>query len=96
MIVLSISLRTLPGELPRLRPHIDALVRDSRAEPGCRVYTYAEDLQEPGLLRVFEVYDDDAALQAHRTSAHYAAWFKLTETYPRVERRLFDATLRTS
>jgi quinol monooxygenase YgiN len=94
MLILSVSLRVPPAELDRLRPHIDELVKASRAEPGCQVYTYAEDMQDPGLLRVFEVYDDDAALEAHRQYPHFKAWRQMTNDFPRIERRLFDATLR--
>lgn len=94
MIVLSVSLRVPPAELDALRPHIDVLVAASRAEPGCQVYTYAEDMQDPGLLRVFEVYDDDAALEAHRRYPHFKAWRQMTDHFARVERRLYDAVLR--
>jgi quinol monooxygenase YgiN len=46
----------------------------SRAEDGCLVYSYGEDVAEPGLIRVFEVWRDQAALDAHARSAHMATW----------------------
>jgi quinol monooxygenase YgiN len=46
----------------------------SRAEDGCLVYSYAEDVAEPGLIRVFEAWRDQAALDAHVRTPHLAAW----------------------
>jgi quinol monooxygenase YgiN len=46
----------------------------SRAEDGCLTYSYAVDVEDPGLIRVFEAWRDEAALQAHFATAHMAAW----------------------
>ena len=76
-----------------------ALVRDftdgSRAEPGCLFYTLAEDLAEPGLIRAFEIYADDAALKAQGESEHFKAWRAVGGQYPRQDRTLYDATKRS-
>jgi quinol monooxygenase YgiN len=70
------------------------VIEASRAEPGCLVYTLAEDLAEPGLIRAFEVYADDAALKAHGESEHFKAWRTVSGQYLREERTLYDATRR--
>lgn len=65
----------LPAEnLPALRPHMRAMVEASRAEDGCIQYAYGEDVLEPGLIRVFELWRDQAALDTHFKSPHIAAW----------------------
>jgi quinol monooxygenase YgiN len=46
----------------------------SRAEDGCIVYSYGFDVAEPGLIRVFEIWRDQAALDAHFKTEHMARW----------------------
>ena len=60
----------------------------SRAEDGCRDYGYAEDVIEPGLIHVFEGWRDQAALDAHFTTAHMAAWRAAWPSFGVSERRL--------
>ena len=74
MIILAGSVRLPPENIEAVRPHLETMVRASRAEPGCRVYSFSFDALEPGLVRVFEVFDDEAARDAHRHSPHMAAW----------------------
>ena len=50
------------------------MVDASRAEDGCVEYAYAEDVFEPGLIHVKELWTDQAALNAHFASAHIAEW----------------------
>ena len=39
-------------------------------------YAFAEDVLDPGLIHVSEVWRDQAALEKHAASAHMAAWRK--------------------
>ncbi len=94
MILLSVIIRVPPAEVAALRPALATAVTASRAEPGNLAYTMAEDMLEPGVIRVFEAYVDDAALAAHSASAHFKAWREVSGKYPREERRLYDATAR--
>ena len=73
-VVIVGSVRLPPERLNEARPHMAAMVAASRAEDGCVVYAYAEDLLEPGLIRVSEIWRDQAALDAHARSAHIQAW----------------------
>ena len=43
-------------------------------EPGCLAYSYAEDVNEPGLFRVMEKWTDRAALAAHFGTEHMRDW----------------------
>jgi len=94
MLILSVFLRVPPDQVEVLRPHMEAVIAASRAEPGCLFYTLAEDIAEPGLIRAFEVYTDDAALKAHGESEHFKAWRAASGQYPREDRTLYDATRR--
>ena len=75
--------------LAEFRPHMHAMLNASRAEDGCIEYSYAEDVLAPGLIRVFEVWRDQAALDAHVTSNHLKAWRAAWPEFGVSERRLF-------
>jgi len=94
MVIISITLRVPQAEFEKFKPAIEALVKSSRQEPGVVSYTFAVDALDSELIRVFEVYMDQAALDAHHASAHFQAWRPISSSYPRKERRIFDATLR--
>jgi quinol monooxygenase YgiN len=68
------AFRVPPQALPAFKAHMATMLAASRAEDGCLVYSYAEDVAEPGLIRVFEAWRDQPALDAHFRTAHLAAW----------------------
>lgn len=53
---------------------MEAMATASRAEDGCEAYSYARDVFDPTLIRVFEIWRDEASFKAHRTMPHLAAW----------------------
>jgi quinol monooxygenase YgiN len=66
--------RLPPEKLEAAREVMAQMIRASRSEPGCIDYAYAEDVLQPGLIRVTEIWQDEAALDAHFASPHIAAW----------------------
>jgi quinol monooxygenase YgiN len=65
----------LPAEhIEHAKPLMERVIAASLAEPGCRAYSYAEDVSEPGLFRVAEEWDSRAALQAHFATEHMKQW----------------------
>ncbi|MEO7853844.1 MAG: putative quinol monooxygenase [Rubrivivax sp.] len=71
----------------RIKPaHIDAfhaaIVDNARAsretEPGCRQFDVCRDPADPALFFLYELYDDDAAIDAHVQSAHFRHMDALT------------------
>jgi quinol monooxygenase YgiN len=81
--------RAPPENLEGLRPHMLAMLAASRAEAGCLEYAYAEDVADPGLIRVFEVWRDQAALDAHFQTPHMAEWRSHWPQFGVSDRRLF-------
>ena len=43
-------------------------------EPGCLRFDVYRDEEDPNIVCFYEVYRDDAALEAHRQMPHYAKW----------------------
>ena len=45
-----------------------------QAEPGCLVYRAHRSTKDPDVFLFYEMYQDDAALDAHRKAPHLAAF----------------------
>ena len=73
-LIIAGTVRVPVENLQAFRPHMLAMLKASRAEDGCIAYSYAEDVAEPDLIRVFEAWRDQAALDAHFETPHMAAW----------------------
>ena len=88
-LIVAGTVRVPPESLAGLKPHMEAMLDASRAEDGCLTYSYAQDVVEPGLIRVFEAWRDQAALTAHFKTAHMAAWRAAWPGFGVSERKLF-------
>ncbi|HEY2753228.1 putative quinol monooxygenase [Phenylobacterium sp.] len=88
-VIVAGTVRVAPDKLAGLKPHMEAMLAASRAEDGCFEYSYAEDVTEPGLVRVFEAWRDPAALDAHFRTDHMAAWRAAWPSFGVSDRRLF-------
>ena len=53
------------------------MMRESNKEAGCISYVLSGDLEDPGLFRIFEEWQDEAALKAHFKTPHMAAFNKV-------------------
>jgi quinol monooxygenase YgiN len=73
-VIVAGTIRAPIDKLEALRVHMAAMIAATRAEDGCIDYTYALDVADEGLIRVFEIWRDRAALDAHFKTAHMAAW----------------------
>jgi quinol monooxygenase YgiN len=80
MIVVAVRFRLPVERIDEARAHMAKVIAASRAEPGCRAYSYAEDVIEPGLFRVHEEWEGREALDAHFATAHMREWQQVRET----------------
>ena len=87
-IIIAGTVRIPPENLAAFRPHQDAMLAASRAEDGCLTYSYAVDVQDPGLIRVFEAWRDQAAIDAHFKAPHMATWREVWPQFGVYDRQL--------
>lgn len=87
-IIVAGTYRVPPENLAALRPHMSTVIAATRAEAGCVSYAYAEDIEEAGLIHVFEEWVDQAALDAHFVSAHMKAWQEVRAGYGLYDRNI--------
>eukprot|EP01037_Dinobryon_pediforme_P006047 gene6047-6121_t len=75
MIIVAGWVRMAPEDIERLRSAATAMMHATQtSEPGCLDYAFSVDLAEPGLLRVIERWQDEAALAAHFATPHMATF----------------------
>ena len=71
MICVAVAYVVLPN---REEEAVDLFIRMTEAslqEPGCRMYQVHRSRQEPRRFFLYEQYDDEKALEAHRASPHF-------------------------
>ncbi len=74
MLILAGTIRLGAGKRDAALGPLAEMVKATRAEPGCREYSLSFDALDYHLVRIFEVFVDEAALAEHRGSPHMAKW----------------------
>ncbi|MGH8596829.1 MAG: putative quinol monooxygenase, partial [Gammaproteobacteria bacterium] len=72
MVIVHVSARITAEALESLREVAAKMVAATIAEPGCITYAFTFDMLTPGLMRIVEVWQDEAALGRHFKTAHMA------------------------
>ena len=81
MVAMWVKVRIKPDQRKKFLDaiEVDALGSE-RDEPGCLRFNVLQDEKDPNVYYLFEVYKDQAALEAHRTMPHYATWRAAADT----------------
>ncbi|RZA28247.1 MAG: antibiotic biosynthesis monooxygenase [Proteobacteria bacterium] len=93
MIAVIGSFRIPVDRLAEARPMMASVIAATRAEPGCLAYSYAEDVVDPGLIRVSEQWKSREHLAAHFRKPHMAAWSEQRALLGLSERRIHAYSL---
>jgi quinol monooxygenase YgiN len=92
MVVLSVVWMARLGHEAEVAGIFSKLQEESRKEPGCKMYVVHRHRTEPRRFFLYEQYQDDAALEAHRTAPHFMEYARkaLPKIAERVEGQLYD------
>ncbi len=75
MIALVVTIKIKPGHK---RAFMASMMDDARGsnndEPGCLRFDVLQDNENPNKIHLYEVYKDQAAVDAHRQAPHYLKW----------------------
>ena len=74
MLIIEGWLRLGPSEFAKLKGAASTMVAVTRTEAGCIHYAFAQDIDEPDLIRISEKWEGQAALDAHFASPHMASF----------------------
>ena len=80
MFVVAVNVTVASGCMDRFMPPMLENARASeRDEPGCRRFDVCVPPEGGDEVFLYEVYDDESAFDAHRRTAHYAAFAAATD-----------------
>ena len=74
------------GEDDRVAALLTELAEASRQEAGFRFYHPSRDPENPQAFLIFEIYDDQAAFEAHGATEHFHK-IAVGEAFPLLESR---------
>jgi quinol monooxygenase YgiN len=74
MLIVHATARITPDTYDALRDAAAAMVAATMQEPGCITYSFCRDMLDETLVRIVEVWQDEAALAAHFKTPHMAAF----------------------
>jgi len=93
MIVLTVFFEVKPAHVDAFKTIILAHASASLLEePGCRQFDVAQDPIEPSSFFLYEIYDDDDAVEAHRATKRFAEVEAMTAPWV-ASRRVLTYTL---
>lgn len=71
MVVLAVTWVANPGHEEEVAEIFRRLEAASRTEPGCLMYIVHRHKDDARTFFIYEQYKDEAALQAHKDTAHF-------------------------
>ena len=72
MICLAVTYVMKPGTEEEAVERLRLLTQSTRLEPGCRFYQAHRSTTDPRTFFLYELYEDEAALEFHRATPHFA------------------------
>jgi quinol monooxygenase YgiN len=78
MNVNAVDYDILPAERDNFLAALTENGKASVTEPGCRVFNIHVLASDPNHVFIYEVYDNDAAVQAHRATDHFKKYAATT------------------
>ena len=86
MICVAVTYIMKPGHEEEAVALFRQLTGPTRAEAGCRMYLVHRSTTDPRKFFLYEQYDDQAALDAHRAAPHFEQ-FARGGLFPLIESR---------
>lgn len=86
MIVVTGSFRLPAEQVVQALPAMERVIMASREEPGCLAYSYSEDVLDPGLFIVSEMWVNGDVLAQHFQMPHMDAWKQEREAFGMTDR----------
>ena len=79
MLVVCVEFEIEPGQLDVFMAAVPTNAEQSfHQEVGCQQFDVCQDKQFPNSVFLYEVYDDEAAFEAHKLTLHYGAFYQAT------------------
>lgn len=80
MLIVAGTIIAESGERDAFLAAVQPMVSATLEEPGCQEYAFSPDPNDDNRIMLFELWDDQDALDGHFASAHMAAWREVQGT----------------
>jgi len=70
-----------PNGIEKMKELLSAMVIPSKAEDGCLFYEIVQYKEKPEKFMAVETWENEAALDGHKASAHYKVYKSSYEPY---------------
>jgi autoinducer 2-degrading protein len=77
MLVQVVHLEVQPDNLKAFLAEADVNVQASRGEPGVIQFDLLQQVDSQTRFLLYEVYQDESALEGHRHTLHFKRWVEL-------------------
>ena len=75
MIGLIVTFKIKPEHKDAFMASLEGDARGSNNdEPGCLQFDVLQDNEDPNRVHLYEIYRDEASVEAHRAAPHYTKW----------------------
>lgn len=92
LTVVAVDIDIVPGQIDNYMAAIKENGAAAVKEPGCREFNISVSEKDPNHVLLFEVYDNAAALEAHRATDHFKKYAATTkDMVAKRELRMFSA-----
>ena len=82
MLAMWVKVRVKPEGRERFLKAIEVdAIGSERDEPGCLRFNVLHDREDPNVYYFYEVYRDEAALEAHRQTPHFKFYFEKVQPW---------------
>ncbi len=75
----AVDLEIVPTELAKFLAALKENGAATITEPGCRRYDILQSTTNPNHIFIYEVYENEAAVQAHRATDHFKKYMAVTK-----------------
>lgn len=79
LFINAVTLDINPADMPKFMEAIKENGAASVKEPGCRTFNIHVSAKDPNQVFLYEVYDNAAALDSHRQTAHFKKYAATTK-----------------
>jgi len=79
LFINAVFLEINPADMPKFMEAIKENGAASVKEPGCRTFNIHVSAKDPNQVFLYEVYDNAAALESHRQTAHFKKYAATTK-----------------
>jgi autoinducer 2-degrading protein len=81
MLAIVVNFEILPDTESQTIAALEANAEGARTEPGCLKWEWSRRVDDPNRFAIYELYTDQAAIDAHKSSDHFAEWLEVLPSF---------------